>query len=236
MKIHKQILAIMNECDSIAKGRKNVQQGYMFRGIDDVYQALHPLLAKHGVYSTSEIVDSKREERPSKAGGVLNYTILTIKYTFYADDGSSVSSEVIGEGMDSGDKSANKAMSVAHKYALLQILSIPTADSKDPENENPEPMPRNYATNYATQNTPQSPQRPQQNGKYTVGFGKHKGKTLEEMGEKDVRSYLMYLLGEMNKSGKEPLPSVKAYLDEAKKFLDQNQNNNPPPPSDDLPF
>jgi hypothetical protein len=233
MKIHKQILAIMNECDSIAKGRKNIQQGYMFRGIDDVYQALHPLLAKHGIYSTSEIVDSKREERPSKAGGVLNYTILTIKYTFYADDGSNVSSEVVGEGMDSGDKSANKAMSVAHKYALLQILSIPTAEPKDPENDSPQPS---YQSRQAPQQQRPAPQRPTQGGPYTVGFGKHKGKSLDEMGERDVRSYLMYLLGEMTKSGKDPLPSVKAYIDEAKKYLDQKSGNNPPPPGDDLPF
>jgi hypothetical protein len=84
--------------------------------------------------------------------------------------------------------------------------------------------------------TTSTPQRPTQGGPYTVGFGKHKGKSLDEMGERDVRSYLMYLLGEMTKSGKDPLPSVKAYIDEAKKYLDQKSGNNPPPPGDDLPF
>jgi hypothetical protein len=42
---------------------------------------------------------------------------------------------MIGEAMDSGDKSANKAMSAAQKYALLQVFCIPTEEPKDTENE-----------------------------------------------------------------------------------------------------
>lgn len=56
-----------------------------------------------------------------------------MKFTAYAEDGSSVSSVTIGEAMDSGDKSMNKAMSTAYKYALMQIFCIPTADDKDTE-------------------------------------------------------------------------------------------------------
>ncbi|GAH44087.1 unnamed protein product, partial [marine sediment metagenome] len=71
-------------------------------------------------------------------GGVLIYRILTIKYTFFAEDGSFIETIVIGEAMDSGDKAGNKAMSAAHKYALLQILLIPTDDPKDSEVDSPE--------------------------------------------------------------------------------------------------
>ena len=41
---------------------------------------------------------------------------------------------VIGEGMDSGDKSSAKAMSVAYRIALIQLLAIPTGD-RDPDHD-----------------------------------------------------------------------------------------------------
>jgi len=133
--IFQKIPAMMADVQKIAKDRQNVAQKYSFRGIDDVYNALHDVFAKHKVFTVPVVLDAKHEERKSKSGGVLIYRIYTIKYTFYAEDGSSVESIVIGEGMDSGDKAGNKALSVAHKYALLQLLLIPTDDPKDPENE-----------------------------------------------------------------------------------------------------
>lgn len=71
------------------------------------------------------------------------YSILTMKFTFFAEDGSSVSSTTIGEAMDTGDKSMNKAMSTAYKYALMQIFCIPTEEDKDTENQTHEIAPKN---------------------------------------------------------------------------------------------
>lgn len=136
--IFSKMAAMMNDVQKIGKDRKNPQQGYQFRGIDDVYNSLHDVFAKHGVFTVPVVLDAHHEERKSKSGGVLIYRIFTIKYIFYAEDGSSIESVVIGEGMDSGDKAGNKALSVAHKYALLQTLLIPTDDSKDSETESPE--------------------------------------------------------------------------------------------------
>lgn len=140
--IYQAIAAIMQETDAITKDRKNQQQGYSFRGIDDVYNAVHPLFAKHGVFSVPTVLDDKTEERTTKNGAALIYRVLKMKYTFFASDGSFIESVVIGEGMDSGDKASNKAMAVAHKYAIMQILSIPTDDPKDPENQNHEVAPK----------------------------------------------------------------------------------------------
>lgn len=140
--IHEKIIAIMAESDAIAKGRRNQQQGFNFRGIDDVYNSLHPLLAKHGVFSTTEVIEERTEERTTKSGSALIYRMLKVKFHFYAADGSTVESVIIGEGMDSGDKASNKAMAVAHKYALLQLLAIPTEDAKDPDMESHEVAPR----------------------------------------------------------------------------------------------
>ena len=138
-KIYKAMLAIQNEIDAIGKNKTNAQQGFKFRGIDDVYNAIHPIFAKHSVFSATNVIAERTEERQTKSGGNLIYRILTIEYTFFASDGSSVKETVIGEGMDSGDKAANKAMAIAHKYALLQLLCIPTEDMVDPDSEVQEP-------------------------------------------------------------------------------------------------
>mgnify|MGYP003407579216 FL=1 len=137
--IFEKISYIMSEVGVVKKDKRNTMQNYNFRGIDDMYNALNVHMAKAGVFVTSEVTDVKREERPSKQGGVLMYSILTMKFKFYAGDGSSVESVTMGEAMDSGDKSMNKAMSVAYKYALMQIFCIPTDEPKDPENDSPEP-------------------------------------------------------------------------------------------------
>lgn len=132
-KIYAAISSIMAEIGAIAKDRKNVSQGYAYRGIEDFYNAIHPLMSKYHVFSVPKVLSKEREERTTKAGAALIYTMLTVEYTFFAEDGSSITTVVTGEGMDSGDKSANKAMSVAHKYALAQIFCVPTADMTDPE-------------------------------------------------------------------------------------------------------
>jgi hypothetical protein len=130
-KIHGAIIAIMRAIGPIAKDSKNTQQNYNFRGVDQVYNALHPHLAEHGVYCTSEILEAthtSREVQTASGKKTLYHSILKMRFTYRAEDGSSVFTEVVGEGMDySGDKASNKAMSVADKYALLQLLKIPTA-------------------------------------------------------------------------------------------------------------
>jgi hypothetical protein len=137
--IYQKIPAIMKEVVPISKDRKNQAQGYSFRGIDDVYNSLQPILAKHGVFMTSQILDERSEERTRAEGkSALFSRMLKIRYSLTAEDGSSVATEVIGEGMDQGDKAAAKAMSIAQKYALFQMFLIPTAEPKDPENDDHE--------------------------------------------------------------------------------------------------
>jgi hypothetical protein len=136
--IFKAIPAIMAEIDAIGKNRKNEQQNYKFRGIDDVYNEIHPLLMKHRVFTVPKVLDEKYDTVVSAKGNNLFYSRLKIQYLFFAEDGSYVEAVVIGEGMDSGDKASNKAMAVAHKYAIIQVFAIPTEDDKDPENDSHE--------------------------------------------------------------------------------------------------
>lgn len=138
--IYTAMAAAMAEIGAIGKEKMNGQQGFKYRGIDDVMNALQPVLVKNRIFVTPEVLEQSREERTTQRGAALTYTILKIRYTFYAEDGSNVSAVVVGEGMDSGDKSSNKAMSVAFKYACFQVLCIPTEEMKDPDAETPEPV------------------------------------------------------------------------------------------------
>lgn len=138
MNIYQSITKIMEEVPSIGKTQRNKTQGFMYRGIDDVMNALQPLLAKNKVFIVPEILEQTREERTTSKGENLIYSICKIKYKFYAEDGSSVEAITIGEGMDSGDKATNKAMAIAMKYALFQVFCIPTDEMKDPDSETPE--------------------------------------------------------------------------------------------------
>lgn len=137
--IHEAITAIMSEGYAISKDKRNQKQGYVYRGIDDVMNTFQPLLAKHRVFVVPEVLNQQRQERTTDKDRTLLYSILTMRYTFYAEDGSSVSAVVIGEGMDSGDKASNKAMSVAMKYAMFQVFCIPTEEMQDPDADTPPP-------------------------------------------------------------------------------------------------
>jgi hypothetical protein len=133
--IYAAMSGVMADLDAIGKDKKNEAQGFKYRGIDQVYNALHPILVKHNVFMTAQVVGKTREERTNAKGTVLAFTCLTMRYRFTTTDGSFVETEAEGEGMDSGDKSSNKAMAVAHKYALLQAFCIPTEDLVDPDAE-----------------------------------------------------------------------------------------------------
>lgn len=137
MNIYESIAKIMEEIPAIGKGKTNTTQGFKYRGIDDVMNALQPLLAKNKVFIVPQILEQTREERTSTKGGKLIYSICRIKYVFYAEDGTFVEAITIGEGMDSGDKSTNKAMAIAMKYALFQVFCIPTEEMAkvDPDGE-----------------------------------------------------------------------------------------------------
>ena len=133
--IYQAIIGVMFDIGVIGKEKKNAQQGFKYRGVDDVMNALQPAMVQHGLFVVPEIIDQKREERQTNRGGNLIYSVCTVRYTFYAKDGSSVQCVVVGEGMDSGDKATNKAMSIAFKYACFQVFCIPTEEMKDPDAE-----------------------------------------------------------------------------------------------------
>ena len=136
--IYKAIAGVMEDVGAVGKNGINKQQGFKFRSIDDVMNALHPAMTIHRVFTVPEILEQTRETKTFRNGTELVFSLCKIRYTFFAEDGSSVSAVVIGEGMDSGDKATNKAMAIAYKYACFQVFCIPTEEMVDPDSERPE--------------------------------------------------------------------------------------------------
>lgn len=134
MKVYQAINAVQAALskDGITKDRRNQQQGYNFRGIDDVYNALSPLLAKNGLCILPRCISRSCEERQTAKGGTLFYVTVEAEFDFVsAEDGSRHTVKTFGEAMDSGDKATNKAMSAAYKYAAFQAFAIPTEGDND---------------------------------------------------------------------------------------------------------
>jgi hypothetical protein len=129
--------------EGISKDRNNQQQGYKFRGIDDVYNALAPQLAKHGLCVLPRIIQRECVERVNAKGTALFYVTVHAEFDFVcAEDGSKHTVTTYGEAMDSGDKATNKAMSAAYKYACMQAFSIPTEGDNDADATTHEVKPR----------------------------------------------------------------------------------------------
>lgn len=126
-KIYAAICNAMADISHINKGQKNESQKYMYRSIDDAMNALYPVLVKHRLFLAPEVLEQTREHRQTKSA-TLMYSILKVRYTLYAEDGSNVSAVVVGEGMDTGDKASNKAIAAAMKYAIFQLFCIPTEE------------------------------------------------------------------------------------------------------------
>lgn len=153
--IYELIPKVALEIGAVGKDRKNQAQGYSFRGIDDLMAAAHGPMLRAGIFCATEVFDVEQVERQSSRGGALFTTTLKMKVTFYAPDGSSVCTTTSGEGMDSADKSSNKAMSAALKYALVQTFFIPT-ELDDGDFETPEVQPQS-AKRPAADSYPKTP-------------------------------------------------------------------------------
>jgi len=144
--IFKSMQAINKEIEAIQKGRSGDGINYNFRGIDDMMNSLHPLMAKHGVVTVPKVIDRKADyfDKTKEYQGRVSTTrwtqvVLTVEWRFTAEDGSElIVGPVCGEGLDNSDKATNKAMSAAFKYALMQTFMVPTEDVAEGDAESPE--------------------------------------------------------------------------------------------------
>ena len=136
---------VLSQVGAVSKA-KNADMGkagtYKFRGIDDMYNALHQHFAENGIFIIPEVThtDLITQEKVKVWNGQESKTLqysctVTMKFHFVADDGSSIVATGVGHALDTSDKATNKAQSSALKYCLMQTFLIPTEEAKDVENE-----------------------------------------------------------------------------------------------------
>jgi len=137
MLIQEQLHMVMDALDAIPKSQTagSGNFSYKFRGIDDFLNAVHPLFTKYSIVIGSTITSRNHNVMPLEKDKIRVLTHLGIRFDFIALDGSFVSVEAEGCGIDSTDKATPKATSMALKYALIALLSIPTADISDADRD-----------------------------------------------------------------------------------------------------
>lgn len=124
---------VMKAVGAIAKKDKNTAQGFNFRGIDSVVNAVSPALQKFGVVVVPSVEEYDYQTvEIGRNRTAMGHVRVKVTYTFIGVNGDAIKATVVGEAMDSGDKATAKAMSVAFRTALLQSLSLPT-DEVDPD-------------------------------------------------------------------------------------------------------
>jgi hypothetical protein len=124
--------------EGVDKGGDNKAQGYKYRRIEDVYNAISEKMAKAGLVCVPQVTGRDEKTFKTSRGNTMMHVVLQVQFVFHSmhDPESSVIAAAIGEGMDTGDKATNKAMSAAHKYALLTTFTIPTEGVMDSEDGN----------------------------------------------------------------------------------------------------
>jgi len=130
------ICEAMNAIEAIGKDKRSDHGNFKFRGVDDVMNALAPVMRAHCLFVSPRVVSSTHNRYQSNGGGGLMNTVVEVEYDFVsgADGSKHTVGPILGEGMDSGDKSTAKAMSVALRTMLLQVFMIPTED-RDPDDD-----------------------------------------------------------------------------------------------------
>lgn len=126
------INAVAKNVKHVGKTGTNTSQNYKFRGIDAVINAVAPACREHGLVFYPEVINADYDSAPNKSGGLNQIARLIVKYTAQAVDGDPIESIVAAEAFDSGDKATAKAMSVAYRTYLIQLLCLPT-DEPDPD-------------------------------------------------------------------------------------------------------
>lgn len=124
--IYKTLGDVMRDVRMVAKTDR--VQGNMTRGIDSVLNAVGPALRQHGVIITPTVEASDHYMYTTKSGASMKNVTLTVRYEFHNEHGSGTHTTVVAEASDVSDKATAKAMSIALRTALVQVLALPTED------------------------------------------------------------------------------------------------------------
>jgi len=132
MEVFKSMGAVQKDLSTmgIGKNGRNERQRFDFRQIDDIYNVLGPLLAKHDLLIIPNTLKSECKTLTSANGSPVYYARVKNEYNFISTkDGSEYKASYTGEAMDSYDKGLNKANTACLKYFLFHAFQIPLIGS-----------------------------------------------------------------------------------------------------------
>lgn len=132
--VHQLLNRVMKDVRGVGKKGRNTQQNYSFRGIDDVLNAAGPAFREHGIVTIPMLQSVAYRDVKTTTGKAAREVTVEVRYEFYGPRGDFVPAVVPGESLDSGDKGVAKAMSVAYRIALIQVLALPTTE-RDPDTQ-----------------------------------------------------------------------------------------------------
>jgi hypothetical protein len=141
------IARVAADIGAIAKDQK-VQAGpakFNFRGVDDVLNAIHEPLVKHGVSiipTGFEVLD--QTVGVTKSGTAQQHLMGLVKYRIVGPGGDYVEAAVVAEAQDTSDKAASKMMSMAFKYLCFQTFSIPVEGALEESDRDSSPREVNH--------------------------------------------------------------------------------------------
>jgi hypothetical protein len=142
------IARVAGDIGAIAKDQK-VQAGpakFNFRGVDDVLNAIHEPLVRHGVSIVPTGFDVLDQTvGVTKSGTAQQHLLGLVRYRIIGPGGDYIEAAVVAEAQDTSDKAASKMMSMAYKYLCFQAFSIPVEGALEESDRDSSPREVNHS-------------------------------------------------------------------------------------------
>lgn len=124
--IAQKVAAVSGELLAIPKVKhKESTVQYAFRSIDDVMNALNPLLAKHGICIAFKVLE--RKLTPIEGANNKRQFMAEVIGELCVTDGiGSITAVEWAMSIDYSDKAPTQACSMAYKYALIRMFVVTT--------------------------------------------------------------------------------------------------------------
>ncbi len=231
MNIYEAISKITQKLPAIPKTHQGQGVNYKFRGIDDIYQVLQPLMAEYQVNAWPEVLTERYETVTTKSGGTATRCFMKVKWKFVcaADPKTAEYVTIASEALDTSDKATNKALTASDKYACLLLFKIPTEEPKDTEEENIEIEKKTPLKNGSSPEKVSSgaavtrPTEAQEPGDYIVTFGKYKDTSVRELvdvhSQPKIMSYISWLQADSRDKKKPMTQAVNDFIEAFDAFI-----------------
>lgn len=126
--------AALEQVRAVPKGDVNQGEGFKYRSIDAVMNAVHGALAAHGLAIIPAAATQTRTEVQSRRGAAGAHLVMDVTFRVIHASGESFTALVVGEATDYQGRCTSKAYTMALKTFLLQALCIPLV-GEDPDGE-----------------------------------------------------------------------------------------------------